>query len=295
MPNSHKDYERNPLLATDTIGKLLGLGCLNLFLGAGISKGFGLPNWLMLVARILGRGTDVPFLEELEKKSSLDLGRSIDPFDTKDLPYLKKVHDALYLDVADSLIDQLPRSPLLLAVAALLTGNCRGRIEKVFTYNYDDLLEQYLAMLGHATCVRTSPSDYSKWADVEINHVHGYLPQKWNMTDPLPELVLSEASYRNRRAGIDEGWSLAVESSLNSKAALLLGLSGDDTSILDIFTRAKKRDLQRKEDYHGYWLLTPDAYSRNCDTILAVGMCPISVAKDDLPQFVFRVCQSALR
>lgn len=229
--------------------------------------------------------------------SDKDLARLVDPIDRNEqrLEYLRAVYKALYDTVEPTLTERLSKSPLLLAVAALLTGSCRGRIDRVFTYNYDDLLEQYLAMLGYVICRRTDPYDYSTRADVEVNHVHGFLPQEWNKHDDAGDLILSEKSYRNRRAGIDEGWSACIEQTLFSKAALFLGLSGDDGTILDVVARARKRTKRAVDtDYHGYWLLAPEAYDRNCSAILDVGMCPIPIDKEALPNFVFDVCQKAL-
>lgn len=295
--NSHAEYKLNPFLAMPAIAGLLGTGRLNLFLGAGVSKGFGLPDWTTLIARILSHGGDAAFLAGLQKKSTIEQTKLIDPLDDGKADYLTTVHKALYADVESTLLEQLPRSPLLLAVAALLTGSCRGRIQNVFTYNYDDLLEQYLRMLGYAVRVRTSPTDFSTWADVEINHVHGHLPQSWKVDDKPVELILSEKSYRSRRAGIDEGWSSYVEHSIYSKAALFMGLSGDDYSILDLLKRGQMaidKTASRPRDYYGYWLMTPDAYHRNEAAIIEVGMCPIPIEKDQLARFVFGVCQAAL-
>ena len=295
MAHSVSDYKREPFLATDDIGRFLNNGCLNLFLGAGISKGFGLPEWALLIARVLGKDNDAAYVDEVRAKGPLEQLKLIDSVDDGSPEYHEKVHKALYKDVKDNLVDQLPHSPLLLAVTALLTGSCRGRINTIFTYNYDDLLEQYLKMLGYRVCVRNSPTSHSTRADVEINHVHGYLPQSWKKGNDVHHLVLSEKSYRTRRAGIDTGWSASVENSLYSKPALLLGMSGDDGSVLDIFERAHK-NIQRAEDYHGYWIMTPDAFARNSDTISGsnIRMCPIGLDKDLFPKFVFEVCQKAL-
>ena len=291
---SHRDYTSNPFLATPAIGQFLRTGCLNLFLGAGVSKGFGLPEWTLLVARILGKGGDAAYVGGLSKLSDKELAKLVDPMDTDEgrSDLLKLVHKALYEGVEERLLDQLAKSPLLLAVAALLTGTCRGRVERVFTYNFDNLLEQYLEMLGLAICMRTDPFQLSTKADVEINHVHGFLPQLWDGNEISTQLVLSERSYRNRRSEIDEGWSACVEHSLYSRAALFIGLSGNDSAILDVLQRAKKR-ITRSTDYHGFWLLAPEAYERNHAAILDVGMCPIRIMNEELPKFVFEVCQAA--
>ncbi len=293
MYYSHREYVKDPFLATKDVARLLRDGSLRLFLGSGVSNGFGLPNWALLVARLLDRGEDEEFVNELSAKSDKELGKLVDPVDDGSAAYVEKFHQSLYSKVAEDLAGRFSRSPLLLAVAALLTGSCRGRISSVVTYNYDDLLKQYLEMLGYSVCIRTVPSDFSTWADVEINHVHGYLPQSKEGASKAEELVLSEKSYRKRRAFIDEKWPAYVAHCLYSKAGLFLGLSGDDSATLDLLQRAKGKIQRPAEDYHGYWLMTPDAYRRNADAIIQVGMCPIRLEKELFPNFVFSVCQQA--
>ena len=291
---SYTDYLRNPFLATDCLGELLRKSALRLFLGAGASNGLGLPAWKMLVARAIDKDTDAAFVSELDGKSSSELGKLVSAIDDGSSTYVQKLHVALYRDIKPNLLEQLQVSPLLLALAALMTGMHRGRVSSVVTYNYDDLLEQYLKMLGLAVCCRTMPDELSTSADVEVNYVHGRLPQSWSITDALPEIVLSERSFRTRRAGIDKGWSAMVEHGLYSKIGLFIGLSGDDSSILDILKRAVP-SIKRSNDYTGYWLLTPDAFLRNSSDIQDVGMCPIRIEKQKIPEFLFRICQSAAR
>lgn len=287
----HDDYAEDPFLAVERIGSLLSGGVLRLFLGAGVSSGFGLPQWKMLIARVLSRDTDRDFLGSLPSKSPTDLTKLIDDIDDGSQQYVMKVHEALYRDSTTSLVDQLQRSPLLLSVAALVTGAHRGRIDSVITYNYDDVLEQYLRMLGLAVCPRVRSTDLSTRADVEINYVHGRLPQVWDDSAPLPSIVLSDKSYRAKRARIDEGWSAVVQNVLYSKIGLFLALSGDDSSILDLLERLQSG--VRHEPYNGYWLLTGDAFERNKNAILHVGMCPISIEKEDVPRFICSVCMAA--
>lgn len=289
---SHKDYERDPFLATAEIGRMLASGSLRLFLGAGVSAAFGLPEWKLLVARLLERESDASFMADLASRSSSELGRLLDPLDDGSTDYYRRVHEALYRDVAADLLEQLQRSPLLLAVAALMTGSHRGRVESVVTYNYDDILERYLRMLGYAVQRRTRPDMLSRRADVVMNHVHGSLPQEWQDPVDTSEIVLSEKSFRGRRAAIDEGWSADVENGMYSRAALFLGMSGDDSTVLDILKRAQKR-LKRTYDYTGYWVLTPAAFKRNKDAILEVGVCPIEVQREQIPNFILGVCQHA--
>lgn len=289
---SQSDYEAGPHLAIPTLSRLLDAGALRLFLGAGVSAGFGLPGWRDLVARILRRDGDPDALAALGRLPAASLGRELDPVDDEGIAFARTVHEALYRDISDGLLGQLQRSPLLLAVAALMTGYRRGRIESIVTYNYDDLLEQYLQMLGYSVFRRTRPDQLSERSDVEINYVHGCLPQGFDGKGSVPEIILSEKAYRQRRAAIDEGWSAIVEHGLYSKIGLFIGLSADDSAILDIVQRAKRK-ISRNHDYNSYWLLTPGAFARNKSAVIGVGGCPIPMEKERLPQFVLDVCRAA--
>lgn len=292
---SLEDYADEPFLAVDQIGEYLKSGALCLFLGAGVSAGFGLPIWKTLIARVLKRDEDPEFVSSLNNKSAHDLCRLLDDVDDGSLQYFELVHDALYRGVATELPEQLRRSPLLLAIAAMMTGAHRGRIDSVITYNYDDLLEQYVKMLGLAVCVRVLPDELSTRADVELNYVHGRLAQSWNPEKPKPEVfVFSDKSYIARRATNDEGWPAWIEYKLYSKLGLFLGLSGDDNVILETLTRVKGC-VARTDDYLGFWVLTPDAFERNQRRIRDVGICPLPIEKDFIPSLIFDICQYAAR
>ena len=292
MLYSHDDYEKDPFLAVDDIAALLRDGCLTLFLGAGASAGFGLPEWMKLVANVLGKGSDGKFVRELKKKSAEEVARLVDEVDNDTPEYVESVHKALYANAPLEILEILQKSALLLSVAALVTGTCRGRIGTVFTYNYDDLLEQYLEMLGYSCCIRTHPSEFSRRADVEINHVHGFLPQRWKRGDNCSDIILSERSFSRRRSEIDKGWGASIEHQLHSKCGLFIGMSGNDGSVLDVLLRAKN-SIKRAADYTGFWLLTPDAYVKNRKRIVTVGMCPIKLQIGEIPKFIFKVCQVA--
>ncbi len=300
---SWEDYKDNPFLSTETIGTLLYNGALTLFLGAGVSCGFSLPSWKQLVTNILLNDNDSAFVCGIESNNDKELTKLLNEIDDGTQNYKNKVYDALYKDIYKDVKDRLTHSPLLLAVAALITGSCRGRIDTIITYNYDDLLKQYLEMLGYRVCVRKKPSDISTRADVEISHVHGYLPQSRVNESAASELILSEKSFQEKRAFIDRGWSPYIEHCLSRKQGLFLGLSGNDSSIMDGLRRAhdnidRKNDITEywlNQDYGGYWLMTEEAYERNHKDIVNVGMCPVKLEEGDFPKYIFEVCQNAAR
>src|SRR5579862_5761856 len=100
-------FKDTPFLATDTIGDHLAGGSFVLFLGAGVSQGFGLPSWSELVARVIGRSDDEQFRERLEAMSDREMAKQIDSIDTGDAVFASTVHRALYREVAPELSNQL--------------------------------------------------------------------------------------------------------------------------------------------------------------------------------------------
>jgi len=290
---SCRDYARTPELAIPKLGQLLKSGSFCLFLGAGASSGFGLPGWKELIARILDKADDPEFLNELSQRSVRDLDLLLDDIDDGGMPFYQCVQKALYRDALPNLSDQLSRSPLLLAIAALMTGAHRGRINSVITFNYDDLLEQYIRMLGLTVCRRVRPDQLSTRADAELNYVHGNLPQNFDSRQfDSTSLVLSRKSYIRRGAKVDTGWSARIENVLCSKLGLFVGLSGDDDSMLVTLTRARDQ-ISRDEDHIGYWILTPDAFAKNSKRVAETGVCPIPLKIPDIPTFLFKMCQAA--
>ena len=291
---SYSDYVGDPFRATHALGDLLGRGALRLFLGAGASCGFGLPDWKTLIARVTKRDTDSAFVAGLKDKDTMELGRLVNKVDDGSESYIDLVRASLYRDASPDLLVQLQQSRLLLAIGALMTGSCRGRIESVVTYNYDDLLEQYLWMLGYSACRRVRPSDLSTRSDVVVDYVHGCVPQQKKTGDGAPQIVLSAQSFIERRADIDEGWPASVIAGLMSKIGLFVGLSGNDTTMIEQITRAKNKGFTtRLDDYNAYWLLTPDAFDRNGEMILKAGSCPIRLDKDVIPDLLLAVCRHA--
>ena len=294
----HSDFEKDSFLATSVIGKHLRQGALNLFLGAGVSMGFGFPSWSRLVARVV-EFDDAPTkdvtssqLKQYRDKGADELMRLVDDYDDGSHDYMKRVHRALYFRVAESLLDKLQQTPQLFALGAMITGSCRGRVKTVVTYNFDDLLEQHLRMLGYSYCTRFEPDTLSTRADVEINHVHGLVPQELDDSADGSHIVLSKRSFRKRQAFLETGWPAYIVQGLAAKVGLFIGQSGDDNSVLTYLERANS-DIRRPHGYLGYWLLTPDAYSRNAKTLTEVNMCPIRLEKADIPRFLFAVCEAA--
>lgn len=294
------DFAANPRLAVGPIATCLQDGVLTLLLGAGVSTGFGLPNWFELVMRLAGIQHGSPaYLEYLARYEGnalpdQELQELVDRVDDGSTTYLDKVRQALYAQMQPDLARQLSTSPLLLAVAALTTGTTRGRVDVVTTYNFDDVLEHYVQMLGHSVRIRTNESDLVGRADVTINHPHGFVPRDISRSHSTTQPILSAKAYREKRAQIDAGWSDYIAHVLTQKVALFVGLSGRDSSILDLLHRISKRWKADGRRPGGYWILTPSDYDKYGPQIAEENVIPLRFEIDEIPMFIFDVCRRAV-
>lgn len=288
---NYKHYEADFNLAKEPIAECLKAGTLKLILGAGISMAFGLPNWNDLIFKSLNKLKEARS-EDLIERNAFDQNTSkyekmLNNYETES-NYCQIVRDSLYSEMPPNLEDLLLQgAPGLLAIAALCTGTTRGRVRHIFTLNYDDILEQYLSLLGLKVNSGSSFIRDNYNADIRIDHLHGYLPKN---EDNLLNIVFSPSSYTERYAqthGFDDWF---VNQWVGSKL-LLIGLSGDDQLL---HTNAiKHKNIINNDEVHGYALLTPNAYDENYIDLAKKGICPIKIQRDQIPKFLLSCCQLA--
>src|SRR5258706_12337035 len=172
------------------LGSTLRAGSLALFLGAGVSKPLGLPDWPTLISRVATRaGLTLDASTIADAKSSrvaMDSVESSNAFPE----YSKLVHDALYdgLTFTDDIVTQ----KLLVAIGALTMSSRRGSVRTVVTLNFDDVLEQYWSIHGYSWQLVTGLPTLLQETDVTMYHPNGYLPLIGASSDFL---VFSERSF----------------------------------------------------------------------------------------------------
>ena len=288
---NYKHYATDFNLAKEPIAECLKEGTLKLILGAGISMDFGLPNWPDLIFKcinglLLAKGESLIEREDFDKDTSR-YERKLNQYDSEH-NYSRVVRDSLYSEMPSNLEDLLLEgAPGLLAIAALCTGTTRGRVRHIFTLNFDDILEQYLALLGLKVNSGSSFKRDNYNADIRIDHLHGYLPRN---EDNLSDIVFSPRSYTTRYAqthGFDDWF---VSQWVGSKL-LLIGLSGSDQLLQT--NAIKHKSLLDNDEIHGYALLTPNAYEDNHLDLVNNGRCPIKIPREEIPKFLLSCCQIA--
>ena len=144
------------------------LGKVSLFIGAGVSKSAKLPLWRELLERlimVLGRkGIHVDYskISKDADNSNLIIGRALRKAFGSEPLFVQAVRDALY---------QNPSSPgsLVDTIAGLIANH--SNIERVITYNFDDVLEQRMIK----DCCSVTDNNRIDPETFPIYHVHGFL------------------------------------------------------------------------------------------------------------------------
>lgn len=158
---------------------------LCLVLGAGVSMAYGLPNWDMLLQKLM-----IETIEKEKKVSSvlsklftnifepspLIAGRYLQNyFDKKELSFEEAVRKILFekikLDTESQLMDEI--------VSFCVAPGNSPNLNSIITYNFDDILEQKLRGVGVDIPFQSIFGiGMNANGQLPIYHVHGFLPEK---------------------------------------------------------------------------------------------------------------------
>lgn len=218
---------------------------LVLFLGAGVSQGYGLPSWNELVLSLLLDESAADFegywphyRVPLASWLTETLGISATSMAQLARIYARdhQYDDAQFREYVRDVLYRFQTQPqgqtTLSAVASLLQRSVKprgaGHIPAVVTFNYDDLLERELrARQVKFNVVFDATRRPVK--SLSILHVHGYLP--WQADVPLEDIVLTEDEY-HRRSFAAFHWShIDLASLLRNYSVLFIGLSMSDPNL----------------------------------------------------------------
>ncbi|MDF2190557.1 SIR2 family protein [Paraflavitalea sp. CAU 1676] len=279
----------------DLLSSYLKQGCLGLMLGSGASKGLDLPDWTNLVSRCAKE-----VLPGYAITTDTDLKRASSKIkDKSGLRYLSLVKEKLYEGIEFDF--GMAKKDLLIAITSLMVGKMRGNVNHIVTYNFDSVLEWYLQTNG-LSVKNSSPLDlFKKFADVEITHIHGYLPHSPEFGDDSSTIVFSKEEFEDRET-IDSYWRVIMDEYYRHHVFLTIGLSPE--SIEDDICRYlraanawyEKEKLVRDQPY-GIAFIT--SY-KNVDEqefkekAIKHGIIPCTLQKEKIPPNLFRIAQSAL-
>ena len=187
------------------------------FVGAGFSSVFGLPTWIGLLENLAhGAGDDLTF-EDVARHAGDDHLRIAEYYFVKRGRHIGPIRHEIADKLRTSSVDPLESGHHVDLVNLGAT--------RVYTTNYDDLLEKTYERLGVPREVIVLPRDVasSAGAATQIVKFHGDLQYE-------DTLVLTESSYYSR-LDFDSPMDLKFRADLLGRAVLFLGYSFSDLNI----------------------------------------------------------------
>jgi len=275
----------------DHLGAELSKGRLALFLGAGLSMGFKLPNWESLVARLYAKIGETPPASGdnlLLKVATFKLAH----FRNNDAGFSKLVNECLYAG-GDFSFDALRRNDLVAAIGALVMASQRGQAASVITLNFDDLLERYLEFNGLLVQAVSEEHHWASNDDVRIYHPHGILPVD-DTRKNSESLVFGMQEFHKIISG-GSLWRPLLDTILRTHTTIYIGLSGDDMHLQSLLNEMKQKHAISRERYAYHGVM----FGRKPSTDMSVLFDEMGVHSclfdnyDELPPFLFRICQAA--
>lgn len=277
------------------LAEQLNRGRLALFLGAGVSQNLGIPNWADLVTSVLvDKGEPPPatgddlmaIMEDFQAKH----------FATDKVGYLNAVRVELYRKCSLGFAS-LRKNAVLSAIAALVMASSRGSASTVLTLNFDDILETYLEYNGFVT--RSISEDFF-WAgnsDVTIYHPHGFLPYGAGRS-MSNDITFDQESFLKQIGRVDSPWHVVFQHTMRTHTCLYIGISGADLNLQSHLAQALDGHAINGDRiaYAGvrFALQGNDRMTR----VMKNRKVYTQIVKDydnDLPDFLFSICQVAAR
>jgi hypothetical protein len=215
---------------------------LALFLGAGISIDSNIPDWQGLIRQLtssLCRGLPKNNLllsevyYQLNKMTPLILAQQIeDELEENFIPEVKRIlyNHLIPSEIIMSLVSLLKRSPL---------------INRIITYNYDDLLEDALQREKIPFGVVLDSRDEISVNLTNVFHIHGYIPR-----DSVPpqhvSITLGEGKYYHLCNNPYEWANVVQLTTLFQYNAFFIGFSFNDPNVRRFLNLIQKHMPQKK-------------------------------------------------
>jgi len=219
--------------------------------GAGISKDFGLPDWNVLLQKLILKSVKVDgnnsyakasvfaqLFQQLFNLSPLITARYLKNYFGKNhnIKFEDEIRKALYNSYKSNHQSKLMDEILQFCVAPGKAPN----LNSIITYNYDDILEEYLSKQNIKIPFKTIYKIGSKPQNKElaIYHIHGYLPRKGKVDLSL-NITLSEDAYHKQYNDIYSWNNIIQINKFKDNTCLFIGVSLTDPNLRRVLDIAK--------------------------------------------------------
>jgi hypothetical protein len=291
--STREEFQRWSTLR-EHLGWQLGRGRIALVLGAGISTGFGLPDWDSLLTELYKNHDDEP-REGADAKQVAEEFR-LKYFSDDTSGFLDEVQETLYRG-AKTTFRALHAQSTLGAIGAFVMASQRGSVSKVITFNWDNILELFLRYNGLVVQSVFEERHWAEACDVTIYHPHGFLPND-RSEERSSDIIFDRKSYSVFAAGSGRQWREIVERILLTHTCLFVGLSGRDDNLDSMLFAVKDGHAAGLEGIpfwgvafgSGMSDIAPEQWEER-----GVFFQAVEDFVTDLPDRLFEVCQEAAR
>lgn len=228
---------------------------LVLVLGAGVSMGFGLPNWDTLLQKLMITTIEKEqnvstvlskLFTSIFSPSPLIAGRYLQKFyEDKQLSFEDAVREVLYENIEIDKQSELMNEIVNLCVAP---GNSPN-LDSIISYNFDDILEQRLSKVSiqvpHKPIFGIGMNTDGQ---LPIYHVHGYLQQEGELTEQN-QITFGESIYHKQYIDIYSWNNIVQINKFRDSNCIFIGSSLTDPNIRRLLDIAKKQKGEKEENH----------------------------------------------
>ncbi|MBQ0142676.1 MAG: SIR2 family protein [Prevotellaceae bacterium] len=249
-------------------------GNVCLFLGAGVGKSAGMPNWQELLVKILKTSNAPSVVDNVRQYHNLEedcmysypiIGRfAVDGLVPQDDDNsASELYETAIEELRNKIKRRLyskPHGSRLVDVLATLTMS--EYVDSVVTYNYDDLIENKLKEIGFSKIMPIYENNRCLPIEKPIYHVHGYVPRDKSLQS---KPILSERDYHELYKEAFHWTNVEQLHALNRNTCIFIGLSMTDPNLRRLldFSRGALLD-DGKENPH-FLFMCKDCHQKTDD------------------------------
>lgn len=296
--------------AIEHLSVQLNRGTISLFLGAGISKGIGLPDWPELIESLnieyhksTNKKFDINTYQPLVSVDStaIELQEIADDIITR-VNNIEKFHDilqkALYPEnISFNADSNFFNQKLLSAIGALMIGSKRGRVKNVITFNFDNILEWYLNIFGYIAKIIYKLPKLEGDEDVRIYHPHGFIPHPDMNLKRSDFSILGLNSVSKRLGEQGDPWFEKTRHLMRASTCLFVGMSErtfKDMAIAPLINTVGQE--VRAERPLGFWIIYGKLKDNQRNNFLKNNVVPIELnTENEITDFIFSICQESAK